>query len=329
MDLPSYFARVKPLIDRRVSELASNLHFSEWMVKQVEGGKRLRALLCLLTCEALGGKIEDALDYAAAIEMVHCATLTHDDFIDGHRSRRGSEPLYMVLGPRRAVLLGDMLMAAAIRYVRAEDGSKDALAEAIYNVSRGVLMEPLNPVKFLESLRRGEVVHDSYLVLIKLKTAVLFATACKLGAIAARSKLKDDAYAYGMSCGEAFQAADDLVDVVKFARDGLVDLGTVVTLAPFAAYFLGVREAAALTLRAVKGLRSGKLELPPEYAALVEKAKVEALKFVRSRVREATKFLSRFPDNEFTAMLREFPSYAVSRMLEEAGLASYGHSAGD
>lgn len=324
MGLPEYLERVRPLVDRRVAELAGSLHFSEWMVRQVKGGKRLRALLCLLTCEALGGRLEDALDYAAAVEMVHCATLTHDDFIDGHTSRRGSKPLYLIVGPRKAVLLGDMLMATAIKYVRAEDGSKDALAQAIYDVSRGVLMEPLNPVKFLKSLQRGEAVRDAYPVLIKLKTAALFATACKLGALAASSDLADDAYAYGMSCGVAFQAADDLVDVVKFAHNGLVDLGTVTTLAPFAACFLGVKEAAALTMKALRGLRSGRVELPADYVALVDKACERAMDFVEKRMAEAAKFLSRFPENEYTSLLREFPSFAVRKMLEEGGLAWRG-----
>jgi len=80
MDIIEYLEHTKPLLDKRISEIVASLHFPRLMLRQVEGGKRLRGALTLLTCEALGGNIEKALDYAAAIEIVHAATLTHDDY---------------------------------------------------------------------------------------------------------------------------------------------------------------------------------------------------------------------------------------------------------
>lgn len=320
MDIIEYLGHVKPLLDKRIYEIATSLHFSRLMLRQVEGGKRLRGALTLLTCEALGGNVERALDYAAAVEIVHAATLTHDDYIDKHKLRRGLKPLYIMLDPRRAVLLGDMLMASAIKYVKAEDGSKDALSDAIYNISRGALLEPLNPLKFLKSLTHGTVVRESYLVIIKLKTAVLFATASKLGAIAASSSLKEDAYKYGMSVGEAFQVADDISDINKIIKGEAIDIGSLITLGPLATYFAGIKEAVPLIMNGLKILQDSNYRFPQDLIKILEEIKINALKFINDRLEMAEKHLQQFPKNEYTDLLREFPYYAVEKMLEESDI---------
>jgi len=320
MDIMEYLGHVKPLLDKRIYEIATSLHFSRLMLRQVEGGKRLRGALTLLTCEALGGNIEKALDYAAAIEIVHAATLTHDDYIDKHKSRRGLTPLYVILGPRRAVLLGDMLMASAIKYVKAEDGSKDALSDAIYNVSRGALLEPLDPLKFLKSLMRGTVLRESYLIIIRLKTAVLFATASKLGAIAANSSLKEEAYKYGMSVGEAFQVADDISDINKIIKGETIDIGTLITLGPLATYFVGIKETIPLVINGLNILRDNNYRFPQNLIKILEEIKINALKFINDRLEIAEKYLQQFPKNEHTDLLKEFPYYAVEKMLEESDI---------
>jgi geranylgeranyl pyrophosphate synthase len=318
MDIIEYLEHTKPLLDKRISEIVASLHFPRLMLRQVEGGKRLRGALTLLTCEALGGNIEKALDYAAAIEIVHAATLTHDDYIDKHKTRRGLKPLYIALDPRRAVLLGDMLMASAIKYVKAEDGSKDALSDAIYDVSRGALLEPLNPFKFLKSLTQGTVVRESYLVIIKLKTAVLFATASKLGAIAANSSLKEEAYKYGMSVGEAFQVADDISDINKIIKGETIDIGSLITLGPLVTYFAGIKEAILLIVNGLKILQDSNHHFPQDLIKVLEEIKTNALKFINDRLEAAEKSLQPFPKNEYTDLLREFPYYAVEKMLEES-----------
>ncbi len=320
MDITGYLEYAKPLLDKKIQEIASTLHFTKLMLRQVEGGKRLRGALTLLTCEALGGNIEKALDYAAAIEIVHAATLTHDDYIDRHKSRRGLKPLYMIIDPRRAVLLGDMLMASAIKYVNAEDGSKDALSEAIYNVSRGAILEPLDPLKFLRSLTRGTVIRESYLIIIRLKTAVLFATASKLGAIAANSSMKDDAYKYGMSVGEAFQVADDISDINKIIKGDDIDIGLLITLGPLAAYFAGIRETIPLIINGLRILQDNTYRFPQDLIKILEEIKSKALQFINDRLVIAEKSLQQFPRNEYTDLLKEFPYYAIGKMLEESDI---------
>ncbi|MFQ6085665.1 MAG: polyprenyl synthetase family protein, partial [Candidatus Bathyarchaeia archaeon] len=217
-DFLSYHAWARGTIDARLDKDADLIHFSDFMRYMIKGGKRLRGTLCLLISQALGGDSEESLPYACAIEMVHAATLAHDDFIDGHGTRRGRIPLYRVLDPRRAVLLADMLLSTSAHRV-ASLGSTDGyqtLTKAIYEVSRGVFYEPLNPVPFIREIRSGKIEKRLYRVLIRLKTAELFGAACKLGAIAAGADVSDRlrAYSYGIAVGEAFQVADDLVDIL-------------------------------------------------------------------------------------------------------------------
>ncbi|MEM3833704.1 MAG: polyprenyl synthetase family protein [Thermoprotei archaeon] len=320
MNITEYFESVRLLLDKRIREIAETLHFSKLMLRQIEGGKRLRGTLTLLTCETLGGDIKKALDYAAAVEIVHAATLTHDDYIDRHKIRRGLKPLYTILDPRRAVLIGDMLMAAAIKYVSAEDGSKDALSDAIYDISRGAFLEPLNPIVFLKSLMSGKVLQESYLVIIKLKTAVLFATASKLGAIAAKSSMKEEAYKYGMAVGEAFQVADDLSDITKIIRNEEVDLGTLITLGPLVTYFVGIKETVPLIMNGFIKLRDKNYRFQPEIIKILEQAQKNALQFINDRLKIAKKNLDNFPENNYTNLLREYPNYAIEKMLEESNI---------
>ncbi len=318
MNITEYLENVRPLLDKRIREIAKTLHFSRLMLRQVEGGKRLRGTLTLLTCEALGGDIKKALDYAAAVEIVHAATLTHDDYIDKHKMRRGLKPLYAILDPRRAVLIGDMLMAAAIKYVNAEDGSKDALSDAIYDISRGAFLEPLNPTVFLRSLMSGKELQESYLMIIKLKTAVLFATASKLGAIAAKSSMKEEAYRYGMAVGEAFQVADDLSDITKIIKNEEIDLGTLITLGPLIAYFVGIKETIPLIMSGLIKLHDNTYRFPPETIKILKQAQTNALQFINDRLKIAKENLNSFPENDYTNLLKEYPDYAVGRMLEES-----------
>ncbi|MGC9164840.1 MAG: polyprenyl synthetase family protein [Thermoprotei archaeon] len=320
MNIAEYLENVRPLLDKRIREIAETLHFSRLMLRQVEGGKRLRGTLTLLTCEALGGDVKKALDYAAAVEIVHAATLTHDDYIDRHKMRRGLKPLYAILDPRRAVLIGDMLMAAAIKYVNAEDGSKDALSDAIYDISRGAFLEPLNPTVFLRSLMSGKVLQESYLMIIKLKTAVLFATASKLGAIAAKSSIKEEAYRYGMAVGEAFQVADDLSDITKIIKDEEIDLGALITLGPLMAYFVGIKETIPLIMSGLIKLHDNTYRFPPETIKILKQAQTNALQFINDRLKIAKENLDSFPENDYTNLLKEYPDYAVGRMLEESNI---------
>lgn len=172
-------------------------------------GKRLRACLACLVAEALGARMEAAMPAALAIEIVHAASLVHDDFVDGDELRHGKPAAWTVLAPRRAVLLADMMFATAIEKM-AHCGAAEvgALAHAIAATARGAFQE-------------GSGGNSSYRRINLAKTGSLFAAAARLGALAARAGAAqvEAAHEFGSLVGEAYQLADDLADGVPSGVD--------------------------------------------------------------------------------------------------------------
>jgi geranylgeranyl pyrophosphate synthase len=164
------------------------------------GGKRLRPLLCFLASRAA---TEDGpLPAGVAVELVHMATLVHDDLVDGARMRRGAPAAWSVFGADAALAAGDYLFACAFGELAAtgDSGAVAVLAEACLCLARG------------EALQRRQT-HDpdtaieAYLERCALKTGKLFEAACLLG-----SGGDPELGAYGLSLGIAFQIADDILD---------------------------------------------------------------------------------------------------------------------
>ena len=195
-----------------------------WLQTILADGKRLRGCLACLVAEALGGRVERALPAAVAVEIVHAASLVHDDFVDGDAMRRGRAAAWTWLSPRRAVLAADVMFATTLERM-ASLGAREAatLARAIATMARGALHEVLD----------GEHAHQR---IIEWKTGALFAAAARLGALAAGGDpaVLEAAYRYGMRTGEAYQRADDLADE-DAPSITLVELGELIDRAAAAA----------------------------------------------------------------------------------------------
>lgn len=172
------------------------------------GGKRLRPLLLLMSARAVGGG-DQAPWYAAMIEIVHTATLMHDDIVDRADTRRGKESLNSMLGDDITVLLGDFLYIQSVA-LAAEKGDLrfvTALCEVSRRLTEGMLLEAA----------RGGVIgltREEHLDILRLKTASLFAACGRMGAMCAgaSSGIEEALAAYGTHLGMAFQLADDLLD---------------------------------------------------------------------------------------------------------------------
>ena len=161
------------------------------------GGKRLRPLLCFLTAQG-----PPPVAAAVAVEMVHMATLVHDDLVDGARLRRGLPAAWSVYGADAAKAAGDYLYACAFA-VLAETGNERAvrtLADAALCLARGEAMQKLQTHDPDTSI-------EAYLERCALKTAKLIEAACLLG-----SNGDPALGAYGNALGIAFQIADDILD---------------------------------------------------------------------------------------------------------------------
>jgi geranylgeranyl pyrophosphate synthase len=183
----------------------------------VAGGKRLRPLLVVLAAESAGGP-PDTIDgeerlvrAAVAVELVHSATLVHDDLIDGALLRRGHPTVAAVAGRQMAVATGDLLFSRAFaELARNEDAAQlCALSQASSALAEGELLQR-------EDAYAWQVAVGRYLKRCELKTAALFEAACRLGALTAvegSNSLADALGAFARRIGLAFQMLDDVLDV--------------------------------------------------------------------------------------------------------------------
>jgi octaprenyl-diphosphate synthase len=173
------------------------------------GGKRLRPTLLLLTAKLFGPTNDSARRLAAVVEMIHTATLVHDDVIDIAKTRRGRPATNVVWGNHVSVLAGDWLYMQAFQVALRERQFHvlDVLISLTQMMVEGELLQ-------LDRLRRMDISEADYMELVDRKTASLFSACARLGAIAAgadesaEAKLAEFAWNLGM----AFQLVDDILD---------------------------------------------------------------------------------------------------------------------
>ena len=176
----------------------------------IQGGKRLRPLLFLLCANSREKiSVEKTLPLAVALELIHTASLVHDDILDSSKKRRGVETANSKYGAQIAVLIGDYLFAKAFQLVAEGNYSNDValiLSNLVKNLCRGEIQQDLSLFK-IPTL-------EEYYQRINLKTAIFLSTCCTLGGIVGglnRNEV-DGLTAYGNSLGIAFQIVDDLLD---------------------------------------------------------------------------------------------------------------------
>ena len=182
---------------------------------QAGGGKRLRPALLLLVNRLFGPSTECARRLAAVVEMIHTATLVHDDVIDYAKTRRGRPSTNAIWGNHSSVLAGDWLYMQAFQVALRERNFHilDVLISLTQMMVEGELLQ-------LERLHRIDISEADYMELVDRKTASLFSACASLGAIAggadetAESKLADFAWNLGI----AFQLVDDILDFTSSER---------------------------------------------------------------------------------------------------------------
>ena len=176
------------------------------------GGKRLRPLLTLATCDALGGDIDAAKNQAIGVEMFHNFTLLHDDVMDKADMRRGKATVHCKWNEATAILSGDAMLTLATQFMTKGDGTKSWDIISLFNVTA---MEVYQGQQYdMDFELRDDVSVEEYLEMIRLKTSVLLGCACKLGAIMAGAFDSEQKafYKYGVKLGLAFQLQDDYLD---------------------------------------------------------------------------------------------------------------------
>lgn len=174
-------------------------------------GKMVRPSLCLLAADLAGGINPLSISVSAAAELLHNATLMHDDVVDGAAERRGLPTAMSLMGPSAAVLLGDYWLVKAVKCLIGAGDSEVLLvrlfARTLSDLAEGELLQ----MQKAESL---DTIEEDYLRIIYCKTASLFELAARSGAISAgASAEKEEALAaFGRNVGLAFQIRDDILD---------------------------------------------------------------------------------------------------------------------
>ena len=211
-----------PIIEKALDEssaafLLPDLFQSSMRYSLLSGGKRVRASLCLLCCELVGGQVEDALPFACALEMVHAYSLIHDDLpaMDNDSMRRGKPSSHVAFGEANAILAGDGLLTMAMRLlcdVPGKEQAKKALFQGALDMAAGQSLDINVPARDEQTLHQ---IHD-------LKTGALFKAACLSGAYAGGC---DERRAQTISSladklGLLFQMTDDILDKDKDLAEG-------------------------------------------------------------------------------------------------------------
>ena len=176
------------------------------------GGKRIRPVLTLASCAALGGAYSDAINQALGIEMFHNFTLLHDDVMDNSDTRHGRPTVHRRWDESTAILSGDAMLTMASQLIMRCAGVHTEEALGIFN---SVAMDVYRGQQYdMDFEARTNVSIGEYLEMIRLKTGVLIGGACRIGALMADADKEacDAMYAYGEALGLAFQLQDDYLD---------------------------------------------------------------------------------------------------------------------
>ena len=201
-----------------VNRLDSNVDLISQMSQYIinSGGKRIRPLLLLLCARATNYKGDYHHSMAVVIELIHTATLLHDDVVDSSSTRRGQETANELWGNAPSVLVGDFLYSRAFE-IMVEPNSMQImkiLSKATNQISEGEVLQLLN-------IKNDKVSQTEYFEVIERKTACLFKAACQIAGILSESNqnIIDALGSFGMHLGNAFQIIDDTLD---YESDSLV-----------------------------------------------------------------------------------------------------------
>jgi geranylgeranyl diphosphate synthase type I len=202
--------RLAELIAEKLQECHNEILYDALSYIQDSGGKRLRPIICFLAAEAVGGSREKALTTAAAIELLHNASLVHDDIIDENLIRRKNPSNPAMYGEKKAIVIGDLLFGLSCEML-----ARSGVPEVVSLVSKAVCDIAMG--QYLEFALRHlqDASEQSYMEVAELKTAATFRASAEAGAMLGGGSeaeiecLRD----YGNNLGIAFQIQDDILDI--------------------------------------------------------------------------------------------------------------------
>ena len=304
--------------------IRSELHSDVVLINQIgahiigSGGKRLRPLLVLLAARACALAEDDAASVrlAAIVEFIHTATLLHDDVVDESGLRRGRKTANALWGNAASVLVGDFLYSRAFQMMVGLErmAVMQVLADTTNAIAEGEVLQLLN-------MGDPDLSEARYFDVIRRKTAILFAAACRLGAISAQqpAAIADAMHSYGMELGIAFQIADDVLDydgdagrIGKHLGDDLAEGKATLPL------IIAQRRAAPEQVEVIRSaIREGRREAMPQIVAAIREtdALQQSLEQARVHALNARRTLRILPASPWREALEVLADYAVTRRL--------------
>ena len=204
----NYIKRIDNALDKELS-LYSESEFIEPLKYSLDGGKRIRPIILVLSAESVGKIDDNTLAASCAVEFLHMESIIHDDIIDNETMRRQKDPFHIKFGYNTSILTGDFVLGLILAISSRLDNARITkdLATTAMLMSEGEMIESR-----LESSE--DVTFDDYLKVIEYKTATAFEVAARTGAIIANgSEEQIEALTeYGKNIGIAYQIRDDLID---------------------------------------------------------------------------------------------------------------------
>lgn len=296
-------------------ELDSDLPFVNRLTEQVRRyrGKLLRPKLLLLSAAATEGIRREHIVLGAVVEMVHMATLVHDDVLDEGEVRRHNATVNRLVGNEGAVLLGDYLISHAYHLCSSLDSTHAArrIAAVTNTVCEGELMQVEN---------RGNLALEEnvYFEIIRRKTAALTSVCCELGAAAAGAEpdVVEHLSAFGRDLGTAFQIVDDLLDLTGTERETGKTLGRDADLGKLTLPVICcLNRAESSDREALLAVLSSPSSSRSEVRSMLRKtgAMAYSLNTARSHVKKALAHLDGLPDSEAKGALVAAAEFVIQR----------------
>lgn len=318
-ELHAYFAREIPGINAFLAAEADKL---DGLVREVarhvllSGGKRIRPILTILFARGYGHAAGDHLPIACALEMLHTATLLHDDVLDQAQTRRGKTSAHVTFGITETILAGDVLLALANKL-----GADYDIPRLNALLARGIMATAEGEILELAHTARPTVDRQTYLDIIIGKTARLIETACRCGAaLASRDRaLEDVAGAYGLNLGIAFQLVDDALDYAvsesEMGKPAGGDLREGKMTLPLILYLESLPEPearellAALREKRLTEAQAARIVMDVREKGLAEKTREAAGDYIKAALRE----LEALPHSAERAVLAQAAEYVLTR----------------
>lgn len=310
LTLKAFFDNSRQDIEAKINELITDAK----MLDILDGGKRLRPLLAALsfkTCtggQELEERYHSFLEGAVAIELAHNASLVHDDIIDEDEKRRGQPAFHIKEGLDNAILVGHKMLVIGFN-IMLSHGKKNA--QLFMNTWDQTLNGQLSEVNFnSKDLDDTRIAADSkffqlYSNIINLKTAWLFASACKAAAFEAEisDDVADILFQYGREVGFSYQLADDLADLEKGERIDSVVIPLLSRLEDSP-----VKNGSMKAKILKQKLEKNRPEIKQLYMNEIKKHIHRAQELSQSPL---------LPKNEYTTLLQAAPTYIINAMLAE------------